>query len=78
LPEPEGPCRDGLERSREEGGDAHRCARNGFPQRAASNTNRFGSAICEHVDETRYCEIKEGERFVRTYSMAVNGRVRTV
>jgi uncharacterized protein YndB with AHSA1/START domain len=32
----------------------------------------------EHLNETRYFEIKEGERIVLAYSMAVNGRVHTV
>ncbi len=32
----------------------------------------------EHVNETRYFEIVEGERIVMAYSMAVNGRVHTV
>jgi uncharacterized protein YndB with AHSA1/START domain len=32
----------------------------------------------EHVNETRYFEIKDGERIVLAYSMALNGRVHTV
>jgi uncharacterized protein YndB with AHSA1/START domain len=32
----------------------------------------------EHVTETRYFEIKEGERIVLAYSMAVNARVHTI
>lgn len=32
----------------------------------------------EHVNETRYFEIVEGERIVMAYSMALNGRVHTV
>ncbi|GGJ64769.1 hypothetical protein CDQ92_01905 [Sphingopyxis bauzanensis] len=32
----------------------------------------------EHNSEGRYFEIKEGERIVLAYSMAVNGRVHTV
>ena len=32
----------------------------------------------EHVNETRYFEIKDGERIVLAYSMAVNGRVHSV
>jgi len=38
----------------------------------------FSDAIGEHVNETRYFEIAEGERIVMAYSMAVNGRVHTV
>jgi uncharacterized protein YndB with AHSA1/START domain len=40
--------------------------------------NRSRSDRGEHVNETRYFEIKEGERIVLAYSMAVNGRVHTV
>jgi uncharacterized protein YndB with AHSA1/START domain len=32
----------------------------------------------EHVNETRYFEIEEGERIVLAYSMAVNARVHTI
>ena len=32
----------------------------------------------EHVNEARYFEIREGERIVLAYSMAVNDRVHTV
>jgi uncharacterized protein YndB with AHSA1/START domain len=35
-------------------------------------------AMGEHVNETRYFEIVEGERIVMAYSMAVNGRVHTI
>lgn len=35
-------------------------------------------AMGEHVNETRYFEIVEGERIVMAYSMAMNGRVHTV
>jgi uncharacterized protein YndB with AHSA1/START domain len=38
----------------------------------------FRDAMGEHVNETRYFEIAEGERIVLAYSMAVNGRVHTV
>lgn len=31
-----------------------------------------------HVNETRYFEVREGERIVLAYSMAMNGRVHTV
>jgi uncharacterized protein YndB with AHSA1/START domain len=40
--------------------------------------SRFRSDMGEHVNETRYFEIKEGERIVLAYSMAVNGRVHTI
>jgi uncharacterized protein YndB with AHSA1/START domain len=40
--------------------------------------SRFKDGMGEHVNETRYFEIKEGERIVLAYSMAVNGRVHTV
>lgn len=39
---------------------------------------RFRDPMGEHVNETRYFEIAEGERIVLAYSMAVNGRVHTV
>jgi uncharacterized protein YndB with AHSA1/START domain len=35
-------------------------------------------AMGEHVNETRYFEIVEGERIVMAYSMAMNGRVHTI
>ncbi len=38
----------------------------------------FHDAIGEHVNETHYFEIKEGERIVLAYSMSVNGRIHTV
>jgi len=38
----------------------------------------FRDAMGEHVNETRYFEINEGNRIVLAYSMAVNGRVHTV
>ncbi|WP_395517510.1 SRPBCC domain-containing protein [Pseudorhizobium flavum] len=38
----------------------------------------FRDSMGEHVSEGRYFEIKEGERIVFAYSMAVNGRVHTV
>jgi uncharacterized protein YndB with AHSA1/START domain len=40
--------------------------------------SRFKDGMGEHINETRYFEIKEGERIVLAYSMAVNGRVHTV
>lgn len=40
--------------------------------------SRFRSDMGEHVNETRYFEIKEGERLVLAYSMAVNGRVHAI
>jgi uncharacterized protein YndB with AHSA1/START domain len=40
--------------------------------------SHFKDGMGEHVNETRYFEIKEGERIVLAYSMAVNGRVHTV
>ncbi len=40
--------------------------------------SRFRSDMGEHINETRYFEIQEGERIVLAYSMAVNGRVHTV
>ncbi|TPL46398.1 hypothetical protein FJ957_16700 [Mesorhizobium sp. B2-4-6] len=38
----------------------------------------FRDAMGEHTNEGRYFEIKEGQRTVLAYSMAVNGRVHTV
>ncbi|CAD7056018.1 ATPase [Pseudorhizobium halotolerans] len=38
----------------------------------------FRTAMGQHTSEGRYFEIKEGERIVFAYSMAVNGRVHTV
>lgn len=38
----------------------------------------FSNAMGEHTSQGRYFEIKEGERIVLAYSMAVNGRVHTV
>ncbi|MCV3208743.1 SRPBCC domain-containing protein [Mesorhizobium sp. YC-39] len=38
----------------------------------------FRHATDEHVNETRYFDIAEGQRIVLAYSMAVNGRVHTV
>lgn len=38
----------------------------------------FRNDMGEHVNETRFFEIKQGERIVLAYSMAVNGRVHTV
>jgi uncharacterized protein YndB with AHSA1/START domain len=38
----------------------------------------FSDAMGEHVNETRYFEVKEGERIVLAYSMSVNGRIHTV
>ncbi|SDH19315.1 SRPBCC domain-containing protein [Pelagibacterium luteolum] len=38
----------------------------------------FRNSMGEHNSEGRYFEIKEGERIVLAYSMAVNGRVHTV
>ena len=37
----------------------------------------FRDEMGEHVNETRYFEIREGELIVLGYSMAVNGRVHT-
>jgi uncharacterized protein YndB with AHSA1/START domain len=39
--------------------------------------SRFRDDMGEHVNEGRYFEIKDGERIVLAYSMAVNGRVHT-
>lgn len=39
--------------------------------------SRFRDQMGEHVNEALYFEIKEGERIVLAYSMAVNGRVHT-
>lgn len=56
------------------GGDVDRMDfRVGGSERAA-----FRDAMGEHVNETRYFELVEGERIVMAYSMAVNGRVHTV
>jgi uncharacterized protein YndB with AHSA1/START domain len=38
----------------------------------------FHDTMGLHVNETRYFEIKPGERIVYAYSMALNGRVHTV
>ena len=38
----------------------------------------FRDAMGEHANEARYFEIKDGERIVLAYSMAMNGRVHTV
>ncbi|PTE11667.1 SRPBCC domain-containing protein [Mesorhizobium helmanticense] len=38
----------------------------------------YRHATDDHVNETRYFEIVEGERIVLAYSMAVNGRIHTV
>jgi uncharacterized protein YndB with AHSA1/START domain len=38
----------------------------------------YRDAMGEHVNETRYFEIRDNERIVLAYSMAVNGRVHTV
>ena len=38
----------------------------------------FRDKMGEHVNETRYFEIKERERIVLAYSMSVNGRIHTV
>lgn len=38
----------------------------------------FRNGADEHVNDTRYFEIRECERIVMAYSMAVNGRVHTV
>jgi uncharacterized protein YndB with AHSA1/START domain len=55
------------------GGDHSMAFRAGGGERAA-----FRDGMGEHVNETRYFEIAEGERIVFAYSMAVNGRVHTV
>ena len=55
------------------GGDHSMDFRVGGSERAA-----FRMASDEHVNETRYFEIVEGERIVLAYSMAMNGRVHTV
>jgi len=55
------------------GGDHSMDFRAGGGERAA-----FRDGMGEHVNETRYFEIAEGERIVFAYSMAVNGRVHTV
>lgn len=38
----------------------------------------FRDSMGEHVNSARYFEIKEGERIVLAYSMALEGRVHTV
>jgi uncharacterized protein YndB with AHSA1/START domain len=38
----------------------------------------FVNEMGTHINETRYFEIKQGERIVFAYSMAMNGRVHTV
>lgn len=38
----------------------------------------FHDAMGEHVNETRYFEIRDGSRIVLAYSMAVNRRIHTV
>jgi uncharacterized protein YndB with AHSA1/START domain len=38
----------------------------------------FSNPMGEHRSEGRYFEIREGERIVLAYSMAVNGRIHTV
>jgi uncharacterized protein YndB with AHSA1/START domain len=38
----------------------------------------FSNAMGEHVNETRYFEIREESLIVMAYSMAMNGRVHTV
>jgi uncharacterized protein YndB with AHSA1/START domain len=43
-----------------------------------SERSSFRDAMGEHVNEARYFEIKDGERIVLAYSMAMNGRVHTV
>ena len=40
--------------------------------------SRFRDQMGEHIHEARYFEIKDGERIVLAYSMAVNGRIHTV
>jgi uncharacterized protein YndB with AHSA1/START domain len=40
--------------------------------------SQFRDDMGEHVNEAQYFEIKEGERIVFAYSMAVNGRVHTI
>jgi uncharacterized protein YndB with AHSA1/START domain len=55
------------------GGDHSMDFRAGGGERAA-----FRDGMGEHVNETRYFEIAEGERIVFAYSMAVNGRVHGV
>ena len=56
------------------GGDDHSMDfRAGGSERAA-----FRDGMGEHVNETRYFEIVEGERIVMAYSMSVDGRIHTV
>lgn len=55
------------------GGDHSLDFRAGGGERAS-----FCDEMGEHVNETRYFEIVEGERIIMAYSMAVNGRVHTV
>lgn len=40
--------------------------------------SEFTTNMGVHTNETRYFEIREGERIVLAYSMALNGRVHTV
>lgn len=40
--------------------------------------SRFENEMGEHVNETRYFDIKQYERIVHAYSMALNGVVHTV
>ena len=55
------------------GGDHSMDFRVGGDERAS-----FRDEMGEHVNETRYFEIVEGERIVLAYSMAMNGRIHTV
>lgn len=55
------------------GGDHSMDFRVGGAERVSSR-NGMG----EHVNETRYFEIVEGERIVMAYSMAMNGRIHSV
>lgn len=45
---------------------------------AGAERSSFRNSMGEHVNEGRYFEIKEGQRIVLAYSMAMNGRVHTV